>query len=264
LTGTNSDADKGGAAKEEPGLLSMAVQLVTVTAVALPVLGFVTRAVAFALCGRIGVGSMHLAGAVPLGDLTISGVHPLIYAAPAYVAVLLTFVPVSAPSGRRELRLWTSIAVGTVPSLVLAAFVMPLDWALFSVSAVAAVMAWYLWMIRRGSGRARRAWTWPILVGFLILGSLSAALAYTDVPTAYYVIDPSTGVQSGDYLEVGRTNDTVYLLSCTGPPAGVVSVSSSSIQRAEYMSWRSAWASSLVQLVIGQGSGSLGLRTVCP
>jgi hypothetical protein len=258
----------------ERALLELAAKLAAVTAVALPVCGFLTRSIAFLLCGRIGSpGWMHLAAAQSLGDLTVVGIVPALFALPAYVGGLFQVRRLARPSKHRHHRhiklFWVrivsllAIAVGLFLILVAMFLTGPFLTGLFVPTLLTVTLVWLV-LIYRKHGSLHVWWTWPILICCLLAGTILSALQYRDVPVAEYTLDPTAGVPSGLYLELGRSDGIVYLLSCTDTNASVVGVPPGSIYRAQYARRTSQPTSpSLLDLLTGKAATPLGLQTQC-
>jgi len=120
------------------------------------------------------------------------------------------------------------------------------------------VGVWLLWIYRRRRS-LRPAWTWPVLVLCFVVGSVVSGLIYNDVPVVNLTLDPASGVPPGQYLELGRTSDTLYLLSCTDTQGGVIGIPSAAVLRAEYAP-KPDWLARLRSLTDPR---PLGLDTNC-
>jgi hypothetical protein len=262
----------------------MVAKVAAVTAVALPLVGFVTRAIAFALCGRIGSpGTSHIAAAASLSDLAVAGMGPVIFAVPIYIAAIANvwegpkkririgpprfLVKKGSTEPPKPPRGWAAFVLIVLLVVALAVFLaLMLITPLFLAIEIVGVVALSSWLRliygRRHSFRVM--WTWPILVTCLVLGSIINSVQFSEVPHGDYTLDPSTGVPSGSYLELGRTGDTVYLLSCTDTKAEVVGVAPASIERVEYRKESLEPRFSLLDLLKGTAAAPLGLQTQCP
>jgi len=274
----DSETDVG--RPSEVALLVLAARLAAVTAIALPVCGFCVRAIAFTLCGRIGSpGPAHLAAAQSIADLTVTALRPMLFALPVYAGALLNETAIqmrlASTSRRREKarvkrrRLKLALAVVTIvvggALIVAGILLLPLFGALlFAVWIGTVAIGLRLTYNKRRS--VRPAWTWPILAICLATGTVGSALDFRDVPLADYTIDSSSGVPSGWYLELGRSNDTIYLLSCTDADGAVVGVPSSSVVKAQYLPGGAKQASyaSILDLIAGKPATPIGLWTICP
>lgn len=270
-------------------LLEMAAKAAAVTAVALPVIGFFSRAVAFSLCGRLdSVGAWRLAADTSLGNLTVAGIWPVILGVPLYLAAFLsarkpkspptlwvakkdergkTYIEVQPmPEGRRrsrrEMLAWAVVGSVIYAILGLAIFFLPLVAYPLVMASIAITTRW-MRRIYAKRGNLRLAWAWPVLVGSLLYGAVVVAAQYDDVPAAQITFDASSGVPSGRYLMVGQDGATTFLLSCTDPSAAPVSVSTSSILRADYLHQKQAGTLSLFTIVTGKAP-PVGLQTTCP
>jgi hypothetical protein len=283
---TPTEVEEGPSDRE---LLELAAKAAAVTAVALPVIGFFTRAVAFSLCGRLdSVGAWHLAADTSLGNLTVAGIWPVIVGVPLYVAAFVsarkprkpptlwaakkdergkTYIEVQPmPEGRqrsrRETLVWAVTGTVIYGGIGLAVFFLPL---VAYPLAMASITIGTRWMRRiyAKRGNLRLAWAWPVLVGSLLWGAVVVAAQYDDVPAAQIALDASSKVPSGRYLVVGEDGPTTFLLSCTDESAEPVSISTSSILRADYLHRKRAETLSVFTIVTGK-TPPLGLQTQCP
>ena len=136
--------ETGAAAFEAPpegALLAPAAQLAAVSAAALPLLGFLTRQIAFGLCARIGSpGASHLAAADSLSDLTVAGIAP-------FFGLGLTFVVAAVIQSRLSRRRPKRRASrGRTIALVALALA---EYAPFRRPASMHGACWYVWWIAR-------------------------------------------------------------------------------------------------------------------
>ena len=120
------------------------------------------------------------------------------------------------------------------------------------------LFVWLLSIYRRRRS-LRPAWTWPVLIVCFVIGSVVSGLTFNDVPVANLTLDPASGAPSGMYLELGRTSDTLYLLSCTDTQGGVIGIPPAAVLRADY-AVRPDFSTNLRTLTEGR---SLGLDTSC-
>lgn len=275
-------------------VLQASGQMVAVGAAAIPLLGFLTRGIAFALCPRIGSpGPWHLAGAIPLSDLAVVGLGPLFSAATLASMTIPMLVIATVVVGRyaraaeqkpktaeendhvdhaRHRLLVGRLVVSIVVLALLAAFLL---WQLvtFSLSFVFGALVGtilYVWSRRlyatQGTRAIRLGSTWPLLVVYLSSASLGSSLRFTDVPVATYLMDTASTVTSGQYIELGQGTGTIYLLSCSDRSAGVVAVPLSAIRSTEYSRTQNTatLSMSVLDVVSGHIPEPLGLVTACP
>jgi hypothetical protein len=277
-------------------MLELAAKTAAITAVALPVIGFLTRAIAFGLCTRLSdADAWRLAATTSLGDLTVAGIWPVAIGAPFYIGAFISAgrpknpptlwvirkdengKPLKNEKGytimdvvplpedrKRSLREKIGLTLFSVPVfgfLGLAVFFLPLLSYGLLLGAMNVSTRW----MRRIYGKRRDlrlAWTWPVLIVSLAYGCVTSGVQYR-LPVAQYSFSSSSGAPGGRYVEVAHDGGLVYLLSCTDPSAEPVAVPESSIDLVTYAHPIPEGVLSLYT-VVTHTAPRLGLQTVCP
>jgi hypothetical protein len=222
---------------------------------------------------------MHLGASQSLQDLTVAGIDPALFAVPGYLFVLanawMLYTPFKARKAISRVRTRprlkavliagvSVVMVALVVWLVALTLLIPFLTAVYALATVVVGGVWLRFIYRKRRS-LRAAWTWPILLASLVVGTVFVGLDYRDVPVADYTFDSSAGAPSGWYRELGRSDGTVYLLSCTDSKGAVVGVSPASIRLTQYGPQAANTVQiSLLDLLAGRAPVPFGLQNLCP
>jgi hypothetical protein len=265
-----------GSTERHDGLLPLAGQLLAVATAALPALGAVVRAIAFAV-GNPAVADAS-AVAAPLSELALVGAYCVAFVAPLAVVVaalrhygplvesLLSRLVVGRADRATERRtLWralTAIAAGVIVVLAILAVVPGFPGTTLAFLAAFGLGSWCADRLDRDELVFSRAW--PALLVVLLVTSTGLGLAgiVPGVSVVHVVFADDLPVDEGNFILVGESDEFVHLVPCDGP-ATTVRVRADGIEvvaghGAAAAPFRSAW-----QALADRDVPDLGIRRSC-